>query len=97
MLSQPRGLVFTVFSSDIFLFENRRFLLRAATTGISGIIDPYGRILTESKIGTKTFLTGKVAPLKKLTFYARWGDAFSLLCLTISAILFIMSLLKRQP
>ena len=38
--------------------ENRRFLLRAATTGVSGIIDPYGRVLAESRLMTRTFLTG---------------------------------------
>ena len=86
------------FSNAVFrAVENRRFLLRAATTGISGIIDPYGRIITRSEIGTRTFLTGSVTPSKGLTFYARWGDAFSFLCLTMSAIFFIMSLLKRRP
>ncbi|MDP2915253.1 MAG: apolipoprotein N-acyltransferase [Candidatus Aminicenantes bacterium] len=86
------------FANAVFrAVENRRFLLRAATTGISGIIDPYGRVVTESEIKTKTFLTGTITPSIKLTFYARWGDAFSLLCLTISAIFFIMSPLKRRP
>jgi apolipoprotein N-acyltransferase len=86
------------FSNAVFrAVESRRFLLRAATTGISGIVDPYGRVVTRSEIGTKTFLTGTISPSKKLTFYALWGDAFSFLCLTISAIFFIMSLLKRRP
>lgn len=86
------------FANAVFrAVENRRFLLRAATTGISGIIDPYGRIITQSEIGTKTVLTGAVTPSKKTTIYSRCGDAFSLLCLTIGAIFFIMSLLKRNP
>lgn len=77
--------------------ENRRFLLRAATTGISGIIDPYGRILAQAEIGIKTFLNGTVTPVKTLTFYARCGDVFSFLCLTLSGIFFILALFKRQP
>jgi apolipoprotein N-acyltransferase len=76
--------------------ENRRFLLRAATTGISGIIDPYGRILAQSRIGTKTFLTGTVTPFKKLTFYSRFGDLFSALCLTLSGLTIILALFKRR-
>lgn len=86
------------FSNAVFrAVENRRFMLRAATTGISGIIDPYGRIVAKSEIGTQTLLTGRVTPFEGLTFYARYGDAFSFLCLTMSAIFFIMSLLKRRP
>jgi len=86
------------FSNAVFrAVENRRFMLRAATTGISGIIDPYGRVVARTEIGTRAFLAGRVTPSKRLTFYARYGDAFSILCLTISAILFIMSLLNKRP
>jgi len=85
------------FSNAVFrAVENRRFLLRAATTGISGLIDPYGRVIAQSEINTRTFLTGIVTPSKKLTFYARWGDVFSLLCLTTSLIFFILALFKRR-
>jgi apolipoprotein N-acyltransferase len=77
--------------------ENRRFLLRAATTGISGIIDPYGRIVVQSEIGTKTYLTGTITPSKAMTFYARFGDVFSLLCLTASLVFFILAIFKRKP
>jgi len=85
------------FANAVFrAVENRRFLLRAATTGISGIIDPYGRILAQSRIDTKTFLTGTVTPSKKLTFYSRFGDLFSVLGLTLSAIAFILALFKRR-
>ena len=74
--------------------ENRRFLLRAATTGISGIIDPAGRVLAQSEIGTAVFLAGEVTPSAGLTFYARHGDLFSFLALTISAVFLILSLFQ---
>ncbi len=77
--------------------ENRRFLLRAATTGISGIIDPYGRILSQSRLETKTFLTGTVTPSNKRSFYSRAGDILSGLSLTLSVAGFILALLKRRP
>lgn len=76
--------------------ENRRPLLRAATTGISGFIDPYGRVVSESKIGEQTFLTGRVTPRTGLTPYARFGDWFSRMCLTAAALTLILALLKRR-
>ena len=85
------------FANAVFrAVENRRFLLRAATTGISGIIDPYGRILAQSRIDTKTFLTGTVTPSKRLTFYSRFGDLFSVLGLTLSGLAFILALFKKR-
>jgi apolipoprotein N-acyltransferase len=77
--------------------ENRKFVLRAATTGISGLIDPYGRILVQSEIGAKTFVTGDVTPAENLTFYVRFGDAFSFLCLTTGAVFLILNVFKRRP
>jgi apolipoprotein N-acyltransferase len=71
--------------------ENRRFLLRAATTGISGIIDPAGRVLARSEIGARTFLIGEVTPSARITFYARHGDVFCFLGLTISGIFLILA------
>ncbi|MBI6545231.1 MAG: apolipoprotein N-acyltransferase, partial [Cyanobacteria bacterium NC_groundwater_1444_Ag_S-0.65um_54_12] len=54
--------------------ENRRFLLRAANTGISGIVDPYGRVLTRSRTFTPAVVTGKIAPQHELTLFTRWGN-----------------------
>jgi apolipoprotein N-acyltransferase len=77
--------------------ENRRFVLRAATTGISGIIDPYGRIVARSGIDERTFLAGDVTPESEMTFYARHGDVFSLAALTIAVLFLILALFKRRP
>ncbi len=76
--------------------ENRRFLLRAATTGISGIIDPYGRILSRSELMTQTFLSGLIRPATNLTFYARQGDLLPYLSLTLASISFILAIVKRS-
>ncbi|HUU38141.1 MAG TPA: apolipoprotein N-acyltransferase [Candidatus Desulfaltia sp.] len=75
--------------------ENRRFLLRAATTGISGIVDPYGRIQARSRLMTETYLTGRIRPIEKLSFYARHGDLLSYLSLTFTGIFFILALVKK--
>jgi apolipoprotein N-acyltransferase len=76
--------------------ENRRYLLRAATTGISGIIDPYGRILSQSELMTKTYLLGKITPSEKLTFYTRFGDVLPLGSLTLVLVFLILAVFKRK-
>jgi apolipoprotein N-acyltransferase len=55
--------------------ENRRFLVRAAATGISAVIDPQGRILERSAFGTHEVLDASVRPSHARTLYQRWGDA----------------------
>ncbi len=85
------------FSIAVFrAVENRRFLLRAATTGISGIVDPYGRILSQSKLDTKTFLLGNITPSQALTLYTKHGDVLPLASLTLSILFLILTILKRK-
>lgn len=76
--------------------ENRRYLLRAATTGISGIIDPYGRVIQRSNLMTVDCLIASIKPLKGLTFYSRYGDVWSWFSLTLSLLLVILSLFKKR-
>jgi len=76
--------------------ENRRYLLRAATTGISGIIDPYGRILSKSKLMTQTHLTEVITPSKTLTFYTKFGDVLSFLSLTLTPVFIILAVVKKR-
>jgi apolipoprotein N-acyltransferase len=53
--------------------ENERYLLRAAITGISGIVDPRGRILAESRPDEKATVTGAVRLVSRETARTRWG------------------------
>jgi apolipoprotein N-acyltransferase len=76
--------------------ENRRFLLRSATTGVSGIIDPYGRILSRADLMTQTYLTERIAPLDTLTPYTRFGDFLPLLSLTLGVVFLILALVFRK-
>jgi len=74
--------------------ENRRYLLRAATTGISGIIDPFGRIVSKSELMTQTYLTGNITPSQKLTFYTKFGDVLPRASLTLAVMFLILALVK---
>lgn len=76
--------------------ENRRTLLRAATTGISGVIDPYGRILKQSSLQSVTMLTADVIPRDDRTLYVRTGNVLPLISLTLASVFFILTLTGRH-
>ncbi len=54
--------------------EQGRYLARAANTGISGIVDPYGRIIARTALFETTSVVGEVRFLTERTLYARIGD-----------------------
>jgi apolipoprotein N-acyltransferase len=54
--------------------ENRRYLVRAAATGFSAVIDPHGRTLAESGLDRFEVLNATVRPSHAQTPYQRWGD-----------------------
>ncbi len=73
------------FSMGVFRsIENRVWLVRAANTGISGVIDPLGRIRSTTEIFTRKFLVESVCPGSFKTFYTFYGDVFLWGCVGIS-------------
>jgi apolipoprotein N-acyltransferase len=54
--------------------EQGRYLARAANTGISGIVDPYGRIIERTELFETTTVMGDVRFIRERTVYARIGD-----------------------
>ena len=60
--------------------EHGRYLVRAANTGISGIVDPYGRVVVKTPIFEQTVASGEVRYLEGRTVYSRTGDAFAHAC-----------------
>ncbi len=66
--------------------EQGRFLVRAANTGISGVIDPYGRVLARSELFEPAVVVEDVRLLDGLTFYGRFGDAPAYAGVVIAAI-----------
>jgi len=72
--------------------ETRRYLVRAATTGISGVVDPYGRVMATIAPNTAGVITTSVAGRTTITPYVRFGDAFAFACLCGAA----LALTSRQ-
>jgi apolipoprotein N-acyltransferase len=64
--------------------ENERWVLSAANTGLTGSIDPYGRMVVRAPRKDRTTLVAPYALTYVTTFYSRHGDWFAMLCAIIS-------------
>ncbi len=53
--------------------ENRRFVIRAAETGISAVIDPFGRIRSELGLYQRGIISDSVQPRSGLTAVQQMG------------------------
>ncbi len=81
---------------DLFIFraiETRRYLLRSARTGISCIIDPYGKIIEERGLFKKGIIKGtiKIPESDYKTIYTRTGEIVGRISLFILIISIIIS------
>jgi apolipoprotein N-acyltransferase len=66
-------------------------LVRAANTGISAIVDPYGRIIKMLDVGVEGVInSGLPLALPRLTLYAKWGNATSAGAIGLVIILIIL-------
>ena len=70
--------------------EQGRYLARAANTGISGIVDPYGRVTLSSGIFEEAGLVGDVRLLTERTIYSRIGDAVAYAAIAVTALALVM-------
>jgi apolipoprotein N-acyltransferase len=60
-------------------------IIRAANTGVSAVIDSYGRIREALPLGTQGVIDAAVPEAVSLTFYGRWGD-FPLLLMVLATL-----------
>lgn len=82
--------------SKLRAVENRRYVVRAASTGISAIIDPSGRTGGETGLFEKAVLRGTIAARTGLTPYARFGDCFAYACALIALIALVADSARRK-
>jgi apolipoprotein N-acyltransferase len=65
--------------------EQGRYLVRAANTGITGAVDPYGRPLVRTQLFALTAVAVDVRLLNGRTVYSRLGDLIAWLSLAVTA------------
>lgn len=65
--------------------EQGRYLARSANTGISGFVDPYGRVLAKTALFEPAVVVRDVRFLTDRTVYSRIGDLVAWLSLAVTA------------
>ncbi len=65
--------------------EQGRYLARAANTGVSGFVDPYGRVMQKTDLFKQDIVLGDLRFIKSRTFYSRIGDLVAWLSLAVVA------------
>jgi apolipoprotein N-acyltransferase len=85
------------FSMTVFrAVENRRALARSANTGISGFVDPAGRILASTPLLEEAVITRSVPLIKEKTIYSRIGDLFAQGCLVLVLLVALVEIVRWQ-
>lgn len=73
--------------------ETKRTLIRAANTGISGFVDPLGRVTEQTALFTEAARTADVPLCEQQTVFSRYGYRFGAAC----ALLIPLLLFRRTP
>lgn len=80
------------FSICVFrAIENRRSVARAANTGISGFIDPKGKILKTTRLFTDVSIVEPISMLTIKTPYTKYGDGFAMICVLAICLAFVIN------
>ncbi|OGP23822.1 MAG: apolipoprotein N-acyltransferase [Deltaproteobacteria bacterium GWC2_56_8] len=86
------------FQMSIFrAVENKVFVLRSANTGISGVIDPVGRVRQKTGLFKRDIIVDTIGLKRSLpTFYTERGDVFAFGCLGMAALFIISAATTRR-
>ncbi len=88
---------FQHFSMAIFrAVENRRSLVRAANTGISGFVGPGGRVLAKTDIFKKAAVTCQVPLMHDKSFYSRYGYVLIVACFGVVLIFSALCMYNKK-
>ena len=85
--------------SRLRAIENNRWVVRAANTGKSGIIDNKGAVIKMTDWWTETGFSAPIELLKTKTFYQQYGDYIGVIALTITLLqllIFFLLVLKGK-
>lgn len=69
--------------------ENRKYVIVASNTGISGVIAPTGKVVRQTENQEQICFEEKVYPNNYITIYDKIGDLFVYLCMVYTILVFL--------
>ncbi len=76
--------------------ENRIGIARCANTGVSMVIDPFGRVRNRTAIFVERTVTAGLSLRRGSTFYNRYGEWLSWACVGVTAVFLIVGSFRRK-
>jgi len=76
--------------------EVRRYLIQVANTGISGVIDPAGRVVFKTRVGEKAFPLVKIKLVSEKSFFVRIGDVIGLCGGAVYIVMFLFCVFRKR-
>ncbi len=69
--------------SIVRAIEQRRWLVRASTSGPSALVGPFGHVTARTPGDERALIVGEIRPHRARSLYARIGDGFAWACLLL--------------
>jgi len=85
----------TILQARVRAVEEGLPLVRAANTGISTVVDPYGRNIAVTQLGESTMIEARLPASIALPFYAQWRVLVFLLSLAVCMLAIATKILYR--
>lgn len=76
--------------------ENRTSIARCANTGVSMVIDPYGRVSNKTPIYVRKGVLADLPLEKQITFYDRRGEWLSWTCVVVAGLFLMGAPFRRK-
>lgn len=76
--------------------ENKRYLARAANSGVTCFISPTGKILQRAEQYEQTSISMTIPTIEDITFFATYGNWFVYFCLLTSIFFIFYSIFKKK-
>jgi len=82
--------------SRLRAIETRRTVVRCGNTGISAIIDPYGKVVMRGPWWEEAVLTGEAPLSREISFFVRYGDIVGRLSVFAFVLLLLAALFRPR-
>jgi len=76
--------------------EARRYTIQVANTGITGIIDPTGKVIKATQLEKEEIVYGEIKPFYERTLFIKYGNILGILGSLILLLSFILTLFPAK-